>query len=153
MKLPKFPRIRRSAASPEEQPAPHFCAKCGAVLGQEIQAGQPCPACEAQLAVLLETPAASMPLSHQTAFKEAVDRKVSEGWYIVRQLDAFTEMRKPKGKINPAMLLGSLAAGVPLPGSFFIFGGAYVAWHVLKNEQGVHLFVSSDGKVCEEKTQ
>ena len=125
-KRPKGPR--------GERPAPHFCTVCGAVVGPEAEVGQPCALCGVPLSVVLTVPVSNLAPSHLLALKEAVDRKVAEGWYIVRQKENFAEMCKPKGKLNRAMLLGALAAGVPLPGSFLLFGGAYLAWHVLSGE-------------------
>ena len=109
-KRPKGPR--------GERPAPHFCTVCGAVVGPEAEVGQPCALCGVPLSVVLTVPVSNLAPSHLLALKEAVDRKVAEGWYIVRQKENFAEMCKPKGKLNRAMLLGALAAGVPLPGSF-----------------------------------
>lgn len=130
---------------------PRFCGECGAALSSSERIGQPCPGCDAPLQTILELPAQSLVPSHQQALKEAVDEKVQGGWYIVRQREDFVEMRKPKGQPNPALLGAALAAGVPLPGLAVFWGGAYLAWHAIKNEPAIHLFVGRDDQVREER--
>lgn len=79
------------------------------------------------------------------ALGEAILSYSRRGYYVVRQKNDFAEMRKPAKKLSPA-IAGTLAvAGVPLPGGFFLYPAAYVAWHVLQNEQSALIFVEKDG--------
>ena len=65
---------------------------------------------------------------------------------VVLALAKFLAENQPKLERFHFALLPLAIAGGPLPGGFFLYPAAYVAWHVLlQNEQSALIFVEKDG--------
>ena len=141
-----------------DRPTVAFCPFCGAVLDPSFETGSDCPQCDERITwdvtvASLSEEGASQANADMTPTRELQSEALGEailsysrrGYYVVRQKNDFAEMRKPTKKINAAIAGALAVAGGPLPGGFFLYPAAYVAWHALQNEQCALIFVEKDG--------